>query len=287
MAQTFSESQNTRGGASPHTFDNALTFQFNEAARKLVAIIVAHSLSVRTADEAVGLCIKIESSNWNGPRYFFCGFIAPSGPATNAAEKLAAQDVIALDITVAPSTTMTVSVSSVIGATQTGTHDVTIEVVSADAALPEKIKRAFEAKFGLPSVKGGSYGYATALATTARTALTGNNGTLNVPAEAEEILGIVAIQAPDGAITADQEIAGHVEVDYGLKDQGKQEYAANGGIPNDGTEVDGNEPLSVALCRRPVFIGKLPKRELSVKAYANAMGAKTGGTDWALNILWG
>jgi len=286
MVKTYSEIVQMRAGATPHTFDGAQTVTFNQYAKHLVGLKISHSVSAQTAAEGFAMAIKLTSSNWNGDRYFFAGAVQNVNVETNISPGLSGLDVVALDIPISPNTTMQVDISTVAGATQTGTHDVTIEVVYADGPLPAEAKRAMEAAAGMLSAKGGSYGYTTALATTTRTALTGNNGTLNIPAEAQEIIAVVPIGILDTAHTESQEGTGYFEVDYGMGDQGVQRYAVAGWMPGLGTEVDSPAPLPVKNMRSPIFIQGLPAANLTVNGYYTAYSAITGGADYALNILW-
>lgn len=286
MTQTYSDIVQMRAGATPQSFDGNQTVRFNEKARKLVAIKVSHSLSVQTAAEGWAMAIRLQSSNFNGSRYFFAGAFQNINVETNISPGTTMLDIVALDIDIQPNTTLTVDISTVVGSTQTGTHDVTLEFMYADGALPADIMQAIVARSGMPPAKGGSYGYTSALATTVETALTGNNSTLNIPAEAKEIIAVVPIGLLDTAHTQSEEGTGFFKVDYGLSDQGVQKYSVAGWAPGLGTEVDSPAPNCIAQIRSPIYISNLPNRELQVQAWYTAYSAITGGADYALNILW-
>ena len=245
-------------------------------------MIVSHSLSAWTTDEAVGLCVRLQSNNWNGSRYFMAGFTSNSGPTTNHSITTVLPSVIALDIKVNPDTTVIVDITSLLGATQTGTHDVTIQFLYSDGNVPSDIL----AKIGenVVAAKGGTYGYTAALATTTRTALTGNGTTLNIPAEANEIIGVCALMALDSAVTQLEELGGQIEIDFSLPEQGKQIVALSGGSPGIGTEVEGGIPTRILYT--PMYIGALPDKELQVSAFVTFLSAITGGADVSLIILW-
>ena len=228
---TFSDIVQMRAGATPQTFDGNQTLRINERGKKLVAMKVSQSLSVVTTDEGLGMAVRLQSSNWNGSRYFFAGWVANSPPASNHASYGGFIDIVPLDITIAPNTTVIVDISTVLGATQTGTLDVTIEFMYSDGSISSDIVQSLEGKSGMVSAKGGSYGYATALTTTTRTAFTGNGTSLNIPEEASEIIAVIPEMVLDSAVTQSEEITGFVEVDFGLSDQGVQKYALNGGSP--------------------------------------------------------
>jgi hypothetical protein len=284
LVQTFHETVTIRGGAIPQTFDGGATLNFNERASVLVGMKVSHSLSIHTTEEANGLCIRLQSSNWNGSRYFAAGFIQMAGPATNRSVEGVEPDFIALDIPVSSNSSMTIDVSTILGATQTGTNDVNIEFIYADGQLPADIVQSFIAAAGHVPAKGGSYAYYTALATTAEVALTGNATLLNIPQEAKEIIAVAAHEALDTAVTVSEELGSTIRVDYGLTDQGVKQYTTNGGVPNLGTEVDGGAIFKVT--RTPSYIPMLPNRELQVRAYVTSLSACTGGKDGYINILW-
>ena len=283
MVQTYSDQVTLRAGATPHTFDGAGTFTLNEKARKLVALKLSHSSSVTTAAEGSAMALQLDSSNWNGNRYFFMGQIEASNVETNASARPTTKDVIALDIDVQPNTVINVNISTILGATQTGTQDIVLELVYADGALPTDLMAALAGRSGVVPCKGGSYAYTQALATTVETAMSGNATTLNIPAEAKEIIGVSVIGTLDTAITQSEEGAYYIRVDYGLSNQGTQKYAGQGWLPGLGTEVDNN---SWKVERDGIYISALPSRELQVRAYVNAISAITGGADYALNILW-
>jgi hypothetical protein len=213
------------------------------------------------------------------------GHCFSSGPASNSSIKGAEIDFIALDIDVAPSTTISIDITEALGATQTGTHDVVIELLYSDGELPIDVKMAMVGAARCPAVKGGTYLYNAAVTAAGETACTNNNTvTSNIPAEAREIVGIGMALEADTAVTADQEHTGNFKIDYGLVEQGSQKYAFPGLLPNDGTEVDGNVPRRVS--RRPIYIGNLPPRELALRGYVDLYGASTGGVGAVINPLW-
>lgn len=282
MSLAYSDTVQMRAGSTPYAFDGNQTLRLNSRARRIVAMIVSHSLSTLTTDEAVGLMVRLQSNNWNGSKYFVAGWMHSSPPATNHSATGVMPTVLALDIPVKPDTTITVDITSILGATMTGTHDVTIQFLYDDGSTPSDIL----AKIGqnVVAAKGGSYGYSAALTTTTRTALTGNGTSLNIPPEATQIIGAVALMALDTAVTAAEEFGGIIEIDFGLAEQGKQVVALNGGSPGLGTEVEGGVPEKVYYL--PLYIGNLPNRELQVNAYVTLLSAITGGADIALAIIW-
>ena len=285
MVQTYSDVVTMRAGATPQTFDGAQTITLNEKARKLVGIQISESLSVRTTDEGSAKVVRLTSSNWNGSRYFLMGSAFSSGPANNNSSKGAPMDFVALDIPVAPNSTVQIDITEASGATQTGTHDVAVELMYADGNLPADVQAAMNAKAGCPAVKGGTYNYLAGATATAETALTGNAGALvNIPQEAREIVGIATSMECDTAVTADEEHAAYIRTDYGIATQGVQKQALPGIQPNDGTEVEGNIPRLVS--RNPMYLGNLPGRELQVRTYLNLYGAVSGGVGIVVNYLW-
>ena len=287
MGMVYTDRVTIRAGATPQTFDGAATIRFNEFAKKIVGIGLVHSLSTYTTDEGYAMAIKLSGNAGLGSKdpVFFMGMAAHAGPTTNTAAKPSPPDKLALDIDVEKNTTLQIDISTIAGATQTGTHDIVVVIYYSDGAVPQDVLNSFG--IGMVPVKSGSYGYATALATTVETALTGNGTTLNVAAEAKELVGAVLLQILDTAVTAAEELGGHVRMDYGLGNQAKQEYPSNGGVPGIGTEVEGGDPLPIALCRQTIYIDlKSVNRELTVSGFVTAMSAITGGADWALNLLW-
>jgi len=281
----FTDTITIRGGATPQTFDGNGTFRLNEKARVICGISINHSLSIYTADEGYALGVRLsENSAFTGKNpVFVMGNVGFPGPATNNSIKPMPVDKINLNIPVSPNSTVRADLSTLAGATQTGTHDCEITLYYSDSANLND----FWAYFGqnIPC-KGGVYAYTTALTTKSETALTGNGSTLNIPAEATEIIGINTLQVPDGAVTPSEEIGGKVRLDLGLQNQGKQEYPSNGGIPNLGTEVEGGSAIRATDNLVTTIISGLPSRELQVSAYVTAKSAITGGADWLINILW-
>ena len=286
MVQTFSDTVQMRAGATPQTFDGAQTLRLNERAKKIVSLEMSQSQSVRTTDEGSAVVVRLSSSNWNGNRYFLIGNSLVGGPATNCSVGGAVKDIIALDIDVQPNTTVLVDITEALGATQTGTHDVVIEFTYADGAIPADVKAAIEGRAGCPSVKGGTYNYIAGQTLTAETPLTANAGALvNIPSEANEIVGIGTAAELDGAVTADEEIAGFIRTDYGLTNQGDQKYTIPGSMPGDGTEVDGCKVRNVS--RKAIYLqAASPRRELQVRNFINLFGASTGGVGIVINHLW-
>lgn len=276
-----------RAGATPQTFDGSQTITFNEKAARLVALCVSMSQSVRTTDEGVGMGVKLSSSNWQGDRYFPAGYLQPVGPATNAAYKAFKSTIIPLDIEVGGNTTVEVNISTVIGATQTGTLDVTIDLIYDDGETPgdiiDAIRLAPNSMIPI-AIKGGNYLYLANLAVTARTAFSNNNSAAgNIPAEAEELVGCIAGAVPDTALTADQEATGYLDYEFGISEGVDQKALLSGSIPGDGTEVDGNEPADWAYT--PMYL-RMPDREVQVRGFVNLYGAVTGGLSLAAFLLW-
>lgn len=272
-------------GATPLTFDGNKTLRFNARARKLVGMSVGHSLSVYTTDEGYAMGVRLSENSGLGGKnpVFVAGNVAASGPGTNTALKPTAISKVNLDIELTPNSTMRIDISTLAGATQTGTHDCTITFFYSDQDEEPDFWQYHGSN--IPA-RGGTWAYTTALATTTETALTGNGTTLNIPAEATEIIGVNVLHVVDTAVTADEEIGGKARLDFGLEDQGKQEYAANGGIPGTGTEVEGGAPFDAMDNLHAASIPNLPQRELQTSAYVTASSAITGGADWLVNILY-
>lgn len=274
-----------RAGATPYTFDGEQTARFNDKARRLVAMTVSHSVSTETTDEALGMVVRINSTNWTGNRYFSGGMIHSSGPTTNHSTTPVELTTTWLDIPITPNTTMIVDISTVVGATQTGTNDVTIDFIYDDGQTPSDIIAGIGniARQAVAAV-GGQYNYLAALADTAETAFTGNNTAFaNIPAFANEIIGVESAYALDTAVTAAEEITGKIRFDFGVQGQGDQFALMNGGSPGLGTEVEGGIP---AYWSKQIMSLKLPAREIQVRAFANAYSAITGGADVAYVLLW-
>ena len=278
----FSDVVQMRAGATPHTFDGAQTLDLNERAKDIIAMIVSQSLSAWTTDEGLGMAIQLDSSNWNGNRYFFAGWMSSSGPTTNHAATLTQADVVPLKIPVGENTSVNVNISAVLGATQTGTFDVTIGFLYSDGEVPSDVMDYIQSH-GVRAA-GGQYAYTQALATTTRTALTNNaNAFFNIPASATEIIGFRIGMVLDGAVTQLEETSGLMEIDTGISDQGVQKYAFGGGSPGIGTEVEGGNPVMWQTI--PAYI-PLPNREIKMRGFVTLMSAITGGMDIAVNVLW-
>lgn len=274
-----------RAGATPYTFDGEQTARFNDKAKKLVAMTVSHSISTETTDEALGMVVKINSTNWTGDRYFSGGYIHSSGPTTNHSTTPVHLTTTWLDIPVSPNTTMIVNISTVVGATQTGTNDVTIDFIYDDGQTPSDVLNGIGniAQQAVAAV-GGQYNYLAALADTAETPFTGNNEAFaNIPANAKEIIGVESAYALDTAVTAAEEITGKIRFDFGVQGQGDQFALMNGGSSGLGTEVEGGAP---AYWSKQIMSLKLPDREIQVRAFANAYSTITGGADVAYVLLW-
>ena len=282
----WTDSITIRAGATPLTFDGEGTIRFNDLARRITGISIGHSLSAWTTEEGYAMAVKLSENAGLPSRnpVFFMGMLAAAGPTTNKAEEVRPQDYVPLDIPVAPSSTMRVDITTILGATQTGTHDVRITIHYDAGDTPADILAAAAGRSGVAPCKGGSYGTVTALTTATETAMTGNGSTLNIPMEAKEIIGIVAIGAADTAVTQLEEMGGHVRLEFsGITDANKQEYPINGGNPNIGTEVEGGNACE--LRRLPMYL-RCPNQEIQVSAFINALSAKTGGADYAVNLLW-
>lgn len=276
-----------RGGATPQTFDGNQTFRFNAWAKRVTGISLGPSLSTSTTDEGTGMAIRLSENAGLGSKnpVFFMGFTSQPGPTTNNSANGAPPDYIPLDIKVQGNDTMRLDITSVIGATQTGTHDCQVTIHYDAGDTPADILAAAAGGSGVVPCKGGSYGYATALATTTETALTGNGSTLNVPAEANEIIGFVGWHVLDTAVTAAEEIGGKCRFEFsGIGDANKQEYPLSGGSPGLGTEVEGADP--VITRRLPMYLKVTGNNEIQVSGYITALSAITGGADVAVNLLW-
>jgi hypothetical protein len=179
---------------------------------------------------------------------------------------------------------MRVDLSTLAGATQTATHDCQITIHYDAADTPRDILDAAAGGAGIVPIKGGSFGYVTALATTTETALEGNGSTLNIPMEAKEIVAISAAKVLDGAVTAAQELGGKIRLEFsGISNANKQEYSLSGGLPGAGTEVEGGTPS--ALKRIPMFL-RCPNQEIQVSGFITFLSAITGGADAVVALYW-
>lgn len=282
----YTDSIVLRAGATPHTFDGNGTIRFNDKARRITGISIGQSQSIYTTDEGFVMAVKLSENAGLTSKapIFIMGWTMDAGPATNHAAQSYPPDYIPLDIPVAPSSTMRVDLSTVAGAVQTGTHDCQITIHYDAGDTPRDILNAAAGCSGIVPVKGGTYGYVTALATTTETALAGNGSTLNIPGIAKEIVGLAACKVLDTAVTQSEEIGGKVRFEFsGISDQGKQEYPLSGGTPNLGTEVEGGNPSPIR--RLPMYL-PCPGSEVQTSGYITFMSAITGGADVAINLLW-
>lgn len=265
-------------GATPHTFDGNQTITLNDKARKLHALVCSHSLSARAADEGHAAAIRMSSDNWSGTRTFPFGWIIEAETATNAAPSAVGQDIIALDIDVGPSSKITADVSTILGATQTGTVDAEIGFLYSDGNIPADVLAQI-AKNNVP-FKGGGYGYVAALTTTVRTALS----IFTIPSFAQAIVGGKFLRAIDTAVTADEEVTGYIELDFGVSGQGVQNYPTIGGVPQDGTDAGtGAKNLMPWI---PMYVDLSQSGEVTVNAFINAKSAITGGADYSVCLGW-
>lgn len=272
-----------RAGATPQVFDGNQSITLKDSAKKLVGIEVSHSLSTGTVEEGFAMMLRLQSPNWAGSHYFIMGGTNQASTNTNTAASGLMVDLLALDIDVQPNTTITVDITTVAGAVQSGTHDVTIVLLIDDGNTPQDVLDALRGGNHIVPAKGGSFGYTTALTTADRTALTGNLTTLNVPPVAEAIIGAVALMILDTAVTANEELGGKIEVETGIEGQGTQEIPLNGGNPEIGNAATGSNMTLVK--RLPMYI-ETPNREIQIKAFVTPYSAITGGADHALNLLW-
>jgi hypothetical protein len=274
-----------RGGATPHTYDGAVTVSLNSMARRIIGLTLSHSISVRTTDEAVGMVVRLSSSEWNGNRYFGMGFGGTMGPATNSSQQSVALDYMPFLQPVAANSDIVVDITTVLGATMTGTNDITLIIHYDSGDTPVDVLQAAAAKSGLPyNIRGGNYVYTAAQTGTAETALTGNNTEVaNIPAEAKEIVGSRQLSATDGALTADEEITGYVRWDFGIPEQGDQRSPIPALVPGDGTEVDTGAVANWS--HSPMYL-RLPSKLVVTRGYINLYGASTGNYTGAFNLLW-
>lgn len=282
----FTDSLTLRAGATPQDFDGAGIFRFNSKARRVTGLSVSHSLSAPTTDEGLVMAAKLSNNVGLGSKnpVFFMGFCLNSPPTTNGSVQTVPVDYMPLNIPISGNETMQIDITTVAGAIQTGTHDTRWTIHYDENDTPADILAAKAGSKGVVPVRGGTYGYATALATTNETELTGSGSTLNIPAEAKEIVAITVLQIIDTAVTAEEEIGGHARLEFsGIDNAGKQEYPSNGGLPGLGTEVDVG--AAVLINYLPMYL-KGTGQELQTSVFVNALSAITGGADWAVNILW-
>ena len=287
MSPMFTDIVTIRGGATPQTFDGNQTFRFNNRAARVVGLSIGQSQSIYTTDEGFAIAVRLSENIGLGSKnpVFIMGWTADAGPSTNHGAQSYPQDYMPLDIPVAPNSTMRVDIATVAGAVQTGTHDVELCIHYDSGDTPSDVLAAAAGASGVVPVKGGVYGYTTALTTTSETALTGNGTTLNVPAEAKQIIGFVGVKVLDTAVTQSEELGGKCRFEFsGISDQGKQEYPLSGGTPGLGTEVEGGNPSGIR--RLPMFLDVGSNQEIQTSAFVTFLSAITGGADVAINLLW-
>lgn len=275
-----------RAGATPLTFDGNGTIRFNSSGKRITGISIGHSLSTYTTDEGYAMAVRLSENEGLPSRnpVFIIGMLADGGPTTNKSEQGTPQDYLPLDIPIAGNSTMRVDLTTIAGATQTGTHDVQLTIHYDANDTPKDILDAAAGASGVVPLKGGSYGTVTALTTTTETALTGNGGVLNIPGEAKEIVAIAAVVIADTAITGQEEIGGKVRLEFsGIANANKQEYPLSGGVPNLGTEVEGG--IATGIRRLPMYL-QGTGNEIQISGFITLLSAKTGGADIAVNLMW-
>lgn len=283
----FTDNVSLRAGATPQTFDGNGTFRFNDRGSRVTGLSIGHSMSAYTTEEGFVMAAKLSENAGLGSKapIFFLGMVGDAGPATNKSVRNHPPDYIPLDIPIAGGSTMRIDLSTVAGATQTGTHDCSITIHYDSGDTPSDILAAAAGASGVVPVRGGTYGYTTALATTTETALTGNGSTLNIPGEAREVVAFVGCQVLDTAVTAAEELGGKCRLEFsGIASAGKQEYPLNGGMPNAGTEVEGC--ITSPLRRLPMYLPNRGGTEIQTSGYITFLSAITGGADAAVNLLW-
>jgi len=251
------------GGASPGTFDAATDVVLADNARSLVQIITAGSNSIQTVNEGTGVAVRLtSSSNWNGNNDIPVGAIAPSGEAIQSAA-LYPQELTNLVQMVSPNSTITVAQTTIGGATQTGTADMTVGLVTDDGTTPRDILQAAEYGAIVRFKQSVGTGGDPVDATDAETALT----PFVIPGWAKEIIAGKVILTVDGNPVVSQEMHGHVRIDYGVSAQGFQSWPTNGGTPGLGTTTtSGGGGMEAPWI--PMHI-KLPGREITVRSFAN------------------
>lgn len=262
----FKQVVRMRNGATPGTWDGAQTLTFNDRAKRIIGIVSSESLSITTALEAYALGVQLTingSKEVSGVQQFFMGQVALVANVANSGAHPLAQGKIALKIAIEPNSTCQVDITELLGATQTGTHDVNITILTDDGSTPDEIIQKLG---GNVPCKGGKVAAATAVTTSAATALTN----LTIPAWAKEIVGTCAVAGVDADQTASEEMAGYIDVDYGLTYQGTQQIPVNGGLPTLGTEADTPKVANVGYMAD--FI-PLPGKEITVRPVVNMYSA--------------
>ena len=272
---TFIDRVFMRAGATPDTYDGNQTITLNATARKIHALLVSNSESIHTTDEGVGISVRMTSPNWTGNLDFQAGWISPSGPATNNAVKIVPVSLVQLDLDVKPNTTVTFNITSIAGATQTGTSDTTIGLIYSDGSVGPN----WEMKFPdcLPA-KGGVV-ERTAVTATTETAL----DTMVIPAHAKALIGYKAILTCDGAVTASEEGTGFVRLQLDLSGQGATNLPLSSLQPNLGTEVEGSAAQIFPYI--PIWI-PLEGRELTARGFANLASAVTTSGTVIFGLIW-
>ena len=140
------------------------------------------------------MSLRLSSTNWTGNRFFGMGFGFHSGPATNKAVEGYRQDIIPVDITIGPNTTILMDVSTLAGAIQTGTHDLNVDFVYDDGNTPQDVLDQYKWVSGMLPVKGGVFGRLAALATTSETPMDNNNSAeFNIPASSVAVTAVSII----------------------------------------------------------------------------------------------
>lgn len=267
-----------RGGSTTYTFDGAQTIKVNQSCQKLVGLVLSQSMSAKKEDEGNGMSVKLTCPNWDGGnRIFPMGWIHGADTAANSAPQHADYDILPIDIDTPPNSSIQINIAGTLGATATGTYDVTVGLLYDDGNTPHDI---IEKMPNHVAVQGGDYGYIAALATTTPTDFT----TINIPAWANEVVGVKVRGVFDGAVTADQEFTGFVDIDFGITGQGVQKYPVNGAMPQDGTDVDGGQCVNVRYIPTHIDLSEVD----SVQAIGKytAYSALTGGADYDLGIIW-
>lgn len=266
-----------RGGATPDTYDGAGSLVLNQKAAKLEALIVSNSLSIYTVDESNGMAVQLGGTNFITDMRIPAGWISNAGTAANVSPVTLGPDIIPIDKVVSKNTTVEIDLTTILGATQTGTHDVTIGLLYSDGDVPSEIVSKIPNIVGMG---GCNVTRDSAVTTTAETPAP----TFTIPAWASEIIGGKFLMALDTAVTASQELTGYIRLELGVTEaSSEQKYPLVGGYPNLGTDVDGAQAAIPNWT--PMYI-PLPDREITVRSFTNLASAMTGGVEIAISLAY-
>lgn len=272
-----------RAGATPQSFDGAQKIRMpsnDGRPSTIVSIVLSASMSIITTDEGAGMAVKLTAEDWAGSKIFPMGWLHASPNATNLSCKPAGQDILGVDIPVKSLVDVQVDISTILGAVQTGTWDVTVGLLIDDGYTPKKVLDRIP--FPIREIAGSNFGYTTALTTTTKTDLS----TIKIPASAQAIVAGKFLGVLDTAITADEEITSYFTLtDDAEAIKGTHDYPGMGGSPGLGTEVNSGEHGWAPWIPMFIDLSKVTK-EITVTPSVTAYSAITGGADYACALAW-